>query len=90
MSYLVGQAVNIHIRSEGCNDPDKTPDTCGIAYIYVNDVDKSPHSRGHNVVVLDGATGNLTWLFANRKQISKELFYSIFLTIFNQRIFRVS
>lgn len=30
----------------------KKPETCGIAYTYVNGVDKSPHGRGHNVVVV--------------------------------------
>ncbi|XP_068694508.1 uncharacterized protein [Montipora foliosa] len=49
--------LDIHIRSEGCNDPGKTTGTCGIAYIYVNGVDKSPHTRGHNVVILDARTG---------------------------------
>ncbi|XP_044165741.1 uncharacterized protein LOC114963329 isoform X1 [Acropora millepora] len=49
--------LDIHIRSEGCNDPNKTQNTCGIAFIYVNGVDRSPRKRGHNVVVLDGRTG---------------------------------
>jgi len=49
--------MGIHLRSEGCNDAAKTPDTCGIAYIYVNGIDNSPHGRGHNVVVLDAETG---------------------------------
>lgn len=50
--------MSIHIKSEGCDDPGKTPNTCGLAYIYVNDEDKSPHIRGHNVVVVDAVTGN--------------------------------
>ena len=50
-------AVAVDIRSEGCNDPGKTP-PCGRAYIDVDDVDRSLHHRGHNVVVLDAATGN--------------------------------
>ena len=50
--------VEIHIRSEGCDDPGRTPNTCGFAYIEVNGKDYSPHLRGYNVVVLDGATGN--------------------------------
>ena len=50
--------MDIYIRSEGCNDPGKTPGTCGIAYIYVNGKDHSVHGRGHNVVVVDDATGN--------------------------------
>ena len=45
------------MRSEGCEDPDKTKDTCGIAYIKVNGKDVSKHGRGHNVVVVNGQTG---------------------------------
>lgn len=52
--------MDIHIRSEGCNDPGKVPNTCGIAYIKVNGEDHSLHRRGHNVVIVDAATGNLT------------------------------
>lgn len=57
--YLVGRSVGIRLRSEGCNDADKKPETCGIAYTYVDGMDKSPHGRGHNVVVVDGMTGTL-------------------------------
>ncbi|KAJ7388373.1 hypothetical protein OS493_038048 [Desmophyllum pertusum] len=39
-------AVDIFVRSEGCNDPGKAPDTCGIAYIKVNGKDHSLHGRG--------------------------------------------
>lgn len=53
--------MDISIRSEGCNDPDKTAGTCGIAYIYVDGADQSLHGRGHNVVVLDIATGSLLY-----------------------------
>jgi len=52
-------SVDVDVRSEGCNDPQKTPNTCGIAYIRVNGKDHSPHIRGHNVVVLDEATGSV-------------------------------
>lgn len=52
-----GSVVDIQIRSEGCNDPGKVPNTCGIAYIKVNGNDHSPHRRGHNVVVVDATTG---------------------------------
>lgn len=52
--------MSIHIKSEGCEDPGIKEGTCGIAYIYVNGEDKSPHSRGHNVVVVDAVTGNVT------------------------------
>ena len=51
--------MDVYIRSEGCNDPQKTPNTCGIAYIRVNGKDRSGHRRGHNAVVLDGATGKI-------------------------------
>lgn len=57
--YLVGRSVGIRLRSEGCNDADKKPGSCGIAYTYVDGTDKSPHGRGHNVVVVDGTTGTL-------------------------------
>ena len=55
--------VEIHIRSEGCDDPGRKPNTCGFAYIEVNGKDYSPRHRGYNVVVVDGETGNgnLTW-----------------------------
>lgn len=56
----MGSVVNIHIRSEGCNDPGIPPHTCGIAYIKVNGQDHSVHGRGHNVVVVDATTGNAT------------------------------
>ena len=49
--------VDIDIRSEGCNDPNKKPDTCGIAYIKVDGKDHSLHRRGHNVVTVDLKTG---------------------------------
>ena len=49
--------MGIRLRSEGCNDGDKKPETCGIAYIYVDGVDKSLQGRGHNVVILDARTG---------------------------------
>ena len=51
--------LNIYIRSEGCDDPGKTFVTyaCGRAYIMVNGKDHSVHGRGHNVVIVDAATG---------------------------------
>lgn len=57
--YPPGPAVGIRLRSEGCNDIDKKPETCGIAYIYVDGIDESPQGRGHNVVVVDAATGDV-------------------------------
>lgn len=59
VTYLVGISVSIHIKSEGCEDPGIKEGTCGLAFIYVNGEDKSPHSRGHNVVVVDAVTGNV-------------------------------
>ena len=56
--FLAVGYLDIYIRSEGCNDPNKTPNTCGIAYIKVNGHDRSMHRRGHNVVVVDATTGN--------------------------------
>ena len=52
--------MSIRIRSEGCDDPGITEDTCGLAYINVNGEDKSHHIRGHNVVVVDAVTGKVT------------------------------
>ena len=57
--FLAVSVVDIHIRSEGCEDQGMT-DTCGIAYIKVNGHDHSMHGRGHNVVVVDATTGNVT------------------------------
>ena len=51
--------MGIKLRSEGCNDPGRTPGTCGLAYIYTDGIDNSLHLRGHNVVVLDAKTGNV-------------------------------
>ena len=49
--------MDIHIKSEGWEDPKRTKNTYGIAYIKVNGIDFSPHGRGYNVVVVDGTTG---------------------------------
>ncbi|PFX33163.1 Neuropilin-2 [Stylophora pistillata] len=50
-------AIDVYIKSEGYYDRGKTPNTRGIAYVKVNGEDYSRHGRGHNVVVVDGATG---------------------------------
>lgn len=55
--FPVVSFLNIYIRSEGCDDPGKTFDTCGRAYIMVNGKDHSVNGRGHNVVIVDAATG---------------------------------
>ncbi|XP_022805061.1 bone morphogenetic protein 1-like [Stylophora pistillata] len=54
---VAAPTIEVYIRSEGCDDRGKTPNTCGIAYIKVNGKDYSRHGRGHNIVVVDGATG---------------------------------
>lgn len=49
--------MDIHIKSESCEDPKRTKNTCGFAYIEVNGMDLSTRGRGCNVVVVDGRTG---------------------------------
>ena len=75
--FLVVSFLNIHIRSEGCDDPGMTNGTCGIAYIRVNGKDHSPHGRGHNVVIVDAKTGKALLLIAcksEKKIVSKTFF----------------
>ena len=59
--------LDIHVRSEGCDDPGKAPGTCGIAYIKVNGVDHSLHRRGHNVVIVDAKTGTINFFHISLK-----------------------
>ena len=75
--FFSGSSIKIDIRSEGCNDPGKTPNTCGIAYIKVNDNEHSKKKRGHNVVVLDAVTGKgLKWCyFSSANNIEKMKFW---------------
>lgn len=56
---LADPFVDVHVRSEGCEDPGKTPNSCGVGYIKVDGTEYSPRQRGHNVVVVDGGTGNV-------------------------------
>ena len=49
--------MDIHIKSEGCEDPKRPKNTCGFANITVKRTDYSLHGRGYNVVVVDGTTG---------------------------------
>lgn len=49
--------LDLFVKSEGCSDVHKTAGTCGIAYIKVQGVERSLQSRGHNIVVVEGATG---------------------------------
>ena len=51
--------MDMRIRSEGCDDPGKPTDTCGIAYLYVNGVNHSLRKRGFNIVVADTKTGEI-------------------------------
>ena len=51
--------MDIHIRSEGYEDPGIV-NRGGTAYIKVNGHDHSPHGRGHNIVVVEAGTGNVT------------------------------
>jgi hypothetical protein len=48
--------LDLKVRSEGCNDPDKSGG-CGVAKVWVNGHDRSPHGRGHNIVVINEKTG---------------------------------
>ena len=54
---VAAPAVDVYIKSEAYFDLPTTRNTHGIAYIKVNGEDYSRHGRGHNVVVVDGATG---------------------------------
>jgi hypothetical protein len=47
--------LDLVVRSEGCNDPGISG--CGMAKIWVDGTDRSPHGRGHNIVVIDEKTG---------------------------------
>jgi len=50
-------ALDIKIRSEGCEDPNNLEGGCGFAYIQVDGKELSMKRRGFNFVVLDAATG---------------------------------
>ncbi len=47
---LSASLLNVDLRSEGCDDPEKTGG-CGVAFIKVNNQDYSLHKRGFNVAV---------------------------------------
>ncbi|XP_065058481.1 sushi, von Willebrand factor type A, EGF and pentraxin domain-containing protein 1-like isoform X1 [Rhopilema esculentum] len=53
----VTRAIQVEIKSEGCNDPTVAPGTCGIVTIKVDGVDYSQKRRGYNLVVVNGNTG---------------------------------
>ena len=48
--------ITVDVRSEACNDPAKYRG-CGRAYLIVNGRDISRHCRGHNLAILNYATG---------------------------------
>ena len=76
LCYPVGPSVGIRLRNESCEDPDKKPETCGIAYTFLDGVDRSLQGRGHNVVVVSAIKGTLQFefddqfngLFTNRRR----------------------
>jgi hypothetical protein len=51
------KVLKLQVRSEGCDDRGKTPNTCGLAFIKINGKDYSKHGRGYNFVVMDSWTG---------------------------------
>lgn len=59
LPLMKGPPMDIHIKSEGCDDPQRPENTCGFAYITVNRRDYSLRGRGYNVVVVDGTTGGV-------------------------------
>lgn len=61
LALMKGPEVDIHIRSEGCEDQGRTAvsNSCGFTKIEVNGKDFCPHGRGYNVVVVDGRTGTM-------------------------------
>ena len=97
--------MDIHVESQGCNETARVPGPCGRAYISVNGKNRSPHERGGNVVILDGATGKFiiwsstpsqrghclyikrsTWLFANMKQLSNEIYFLFHVSNYTVRL----
>ena len=58
LAFFVAPVLNVVIRSEGYEDPRRTPNTGGIAYIKVNGKDSSLQLRGLNVVIVSSVTGN--------------------------------
>ena len=54
---MILSAVDVNVRSEGCEDPGTLAGGCGRAYIKVNGKEHSPKRRGFNIVVLDGVSG---------------------------------
>ena len=55
--FIFRPSFEYEIHSEGCADPGKAPNTCGISTIKVNGVNYSEQKRGINLVAIDGKTG---------------------------------
>ena len=68
MLFISDPYVDFDIRSEGCEDPGKTPNSCGVAYIKVDEIEHSLRQRGHNVVVVDAETGNAYFTLESSKR----------------------
>ena len=56
-TYLDVKVLKFQVRSEGCEDKQRTG--CGLAFIKIDGHDYSKHGRGYNFVVVDGWTGIL-------------------------------
>jgi hypothetical protein len=59
-SIHFAEYLNIHIRSEGYGDPDRTGGL-GLGIIQVNGKDYSRHDRGHNFVTINASTGRISY-----------------------------
>lgn len=56
-AYDVITLLNVSVKSEGTNDPGKTPSTNGLAYISVNGKNYAPQTKGWNIAVFDALSG---------------------------------
>ena len=54
--FSAASFLKIFIRSEGFHDP-RMISGRRAAYVFVNGIDYSPYTRGHNVVIVDAETG---------------------------------
>ena len=50
------KALNVTVRSEGANDPERTQPS-GLAYIEVNGKNYAPQSNGFNLAAFDALSG---------------------------------
>ena len=58
--FSVASYLKIFIRSEGFHDP-RMITRRRAAFFFVNGIDYSPYTRGHNVVIVDAETGIMFW-----------------------------